>query len=444
MQLSSIFSGEKGGILRKLTTAFGGQLGVFFFGAISQGVIAARILGPEGKGAFSLAVLVAGAVYTIFHGSLGAANAHYSGRNPEWRGGIIGNSFAIAIIGGSILALLFRSLASTVIPHFYPDVDVQLLRIVAFAIPGMLLFEYSNNILLGLNRIKQFSLILVSREFIFLLGMAMLAIFGLLTVRTALLAWVVALAMLAAVSGGLTWTGTKVKLRIDPGKWLKMFKFSFQAHIANLTTYFRLHAEKFILFHFLDLSELGIYTLVVMFLPILYHLPDAAAHVLIPHISGKGDESGNVLTPQMCRVVFFITFLLAIVVALLGKWAIILIPGREFLPAYPALLILLPGTVVSSLGRILAGDLAGRGKPRYAMWISVFILIAKVAVAWVLIPKFGIAGAALAASLTHALNGILFLAAFLYESKASLIDTILIKWTDIACSIRILKSAISK
>ncbi len=415
----------------KLTAAFGGQLGVFLFGGVAQGFIAARVLGPEGKGAFSLAVLIAGVIYTVFHGSLGVANSHYGGRCPAWRPAIVGNGLALALVAGTVLALSFWYGGESLLLRFYPEADMNLLKIVAFAIPLMLLLDYSNNSLLGQNRVKQFSLMLVSREFLFLMAMTALAVLKKLTVSSSVTAWVAALAVMAVISAFLSWAGAGRRLELNVSILIRMLRFSFQAHVANLTTFLRLHAEKFILLYFLDLRDFGYYSVSVLFLPLLYHLPDAASQALLPHVSSGGDQSGNELTPRICRMVLWTTALTGLVVAALAKTAIILIPGRNYLPALVPLLILLPGTVVSILGRVLSGDLVGRGKPGYAMWISLVVMAAKVATAWVLIPIMGLNGAALAASVTHGLNGLLFLWAFYHESKVPFRDTLILKKSDL-------------
>jgi O-antigen/teichoic acid export membrane protein len=94
----------------------------------------------------------------------------------------------------------------------------------------------------------------------------------------------------------------------------------------------------------------------------------------------------------------------AIGLAVFGKPAIRVLFSAGFLPAYPALLILLPGVVLLGTAKILTNDIAGRGYPHYNSITSAISLIATVALDFVLVPTRGIVGAALASTLAYSLT----------------------------------------
>jgi len=426
-------------LLGKLTAAFGGQIGIFLFGFGSQ-VLLARALGPEGKGAFSLVVLVVVTVSMVVHGSLGAANAHFIGRYPAYRPAIVGNSFVWALGFGGLVLLLFLTVADRVLPEIFPNIDPSLVKKTVPVLPLLMLLEYSSLIVMGQNRIVRYSSIVTSREFLFLFGLAVSTAFGVLTPRGALVLWMTAAGLMALFSAWSAWSGGDYKLKLDAKVWAATARYSAQAHIANLSGFLKMRADMLIMGYYLTVAEIGYYSVAFAILQGLWYLPTSVAQVLIPHISWRGDGVGDAVTPRLCRITFFLNLVIGLLIGLFGKIGIKLVFGADFLPAYPALLIILPGAVLFSLAKLLSGYLGGKGLPKYSMVISVIVLTLNVAVNLVLIPAWRIRGAALTASITHSIAGAMFLWAFKRESGVSLRESLVIRADDF----RLLRVALFK
>jgi Na+-driven multidrug efflux pump len=71
--------------------------------------------------------------------------------------------------------------------------------------------------------------------------------------------------------------------------------------------------------------------------------------------------------------------------------------------------ILLVGVVALSVHKVLASDLSGRGMPQYPSLTSALALAATLTGDLLLIPRFGIVGAALASTLAYTLQTIVLL-----------------------------------
>ncbi len=430
-------------IVRKLAAALGGQVGVFLLGFLSQ-IILARTLAPEGKGLFALVILVITVIFTFVHGSLGAANSHFTGRKREWEPAIIGNSFLIAfLVGGSCLLLVYL-LSDSLLPSMLPKVDSNLVKYTAISLPMLLLLEYTATIVMGQDRIARFSLIIASRELIFVVYIALLLAFNKLNVHNALIAWIISSAFAAFYAAYSAWSGGRFSASLSIRVWISMIKFSVQAHLANLSTFLKMRADMLIMGYYLDISEVGYYSIAMAVVMALWYLPASVAQVLIPYISWRDSEAGDRLTPRLCRITIFINTVASIMIGAFGWWGIKIIFGVKFLPAYPALLILLPGAVLFSLAKLLSGDLGGRGLPKYAMYISLFVMVVNIVMNMILIPKLHMAGAALTASLTHALAGLLFLWAFRRESGIRAIDAMVIQREDFRIIVDLLKGSFKK
>jgi Na+-driven multidrug efflux pump len=62
---------------------------------------------------------------------------------------------------------------------------------------------------------------------------------------------------------------------------------------------------------------------------------------------------------------------------------------------------ILPGTIALSLGKVISADLAARGKPEFSSIFAFISLAVTVVLDFLLIPRMGIQGAALASSAAY-------------------------------------------
>jgi O-antigen/teichoic acid export membrane protein len=107
-----------------------------------------------------------------------------------------------------------------------------------------------------------------------------------------------------------------------------------------------------------------------------------------------------------------------------------LLPG--FREAIPAIWILLPGTVVASIFKVLASDLNGRGQPFKTVFPAVAALAFSLLGCWWAIPRFGMTGAATVTSLSYFLNAGLYLRRYSTLSDISVRSLVLLKTSDLA------------
>lgn len=127
-----------------------------------------------------------------------------------------------------------------------------------------------------------------------------------------------------------------------------------------------------------------------------------AAQAIFPMLYSRwASLPDDKLTRHVEKVMRFTSTVSVIIVAAIllgGKWLIILMYGWEFLPAVKPMMILLPGTVLYLISRILMRLLGSRGSPE---WSAIALLggaLINATLCFALIPTMGIAGAALAST----------------------------------------------
>ena len=117
--------------------------------------------------------------------------------------------------------------------------------------------------------------------------------------------------------------------------------------------------------------------------------------------------------------VFLATSLGALLLFFLGRIVIVTLYSNRFLPAIHPLQAILPGVVALGVARVLANDLAGRGKVKVNSAIAFVTMVANVSLNFALIPRIGIVGAAWSSTITYCLTMIATVAMYCKYSGES-------------------------
>ena len=107
------------------------------------------------------------------------------------------------------------------------------------------------------------------------------------------------------------------------------------------------------------------------------------------------------LTLALIKCVFLMTLLLLIVMVLLPQSVYVFLFGAGFAGARVVVLILAPGMLFTAVTMIISHYFSGIGMPRYSMYGSAVGLVLTLSAGFILIPVFGIKGAALTTSLSY-------------------------------------------
>ncbi len=120
------------------------------------------------------------------------------------------------------------------------------------------------------------------------------------------------------------------------------------------------------------------------------------------------------------RFVLWSTLVGALVMAASAGLMLPLVFGPAFRGSVAPLLWLLPGVTFFSLTMVLAGHIGGIGKPYLNLIVATFSLIVVVPATLLLVPRFGIAGAAVANGTSYAVSAIATVAIFCSIEKQPL------------------------
>ena len=372
-------------------------------------VVYARFLGPSGRGQISLCMMVLGCGVLV--GGLGGEipillwSADEKRKSSEWLPSVI----VCGLLGSAISCGLWASMFWFWHPAFLRGIDSALARLVLIAIPLSTFGTYALSLLIGLNRIRERSLLVVVNQFATLVLAAMfLSIFH----ATAQLGM---LAVLAGLVIALVFTRIFLRgqLKFHRGdrpalpEVKKALNLGLRGQLGNVATYFNYRLDVFIVNFYLNTAAVGLYAVGVMVSEAIWQVPNAAAMALVPRTAREQGSSGAEFTCLVCRQVLAMALLAAIVVAALSAWVIPVIFGESFRGSVAVIWWILPGTVALAASKVMCADLMARGMPEYSSIFAFVTLVVTVALDLLLIPRMGIQGAALASSVAYFTNSLL-------------------------------------
>lgn len=148
-------------------------------------------------------------------------------------------------------------------------------------------------------------------------------------------------------------------------------------------------------------GEVGYYAVAVGVVNRLKLVPDAVATVLFPRASSLDLEEAGRFTAAACRHSLVWIGLMMIA---LGAVAPILVPlvfGAAYAASVPPLLVLLPAMLCMTLATLLSRFFMAFDRQRVTVSVQMGATTANVLLNWILIPRYGVLGAASASLLSY-------------------------------------------
>ena len=102
-----------------------------------------------------------------------------------------------------------------------------------------------------------------------------------------------------------------------------------------------------------------------------------------------------------------------------------------YITAFIPFLYLLPGIIFLSVGKLIISDINGRGYTKYPLYSTLMSLIINIILNIILIPRLGLKGASIAASISYTLNTLYLAYIYAKLTNNKIKNIFLIKLEDI-------------
>jgi len=393
-------------------------------------IIIARVLGPTGKGAYSLIILVPTLLVNLGNLGIGISNTYFIGKKKYALNDIVSNSLISAIGFGIFFAGLFFLFLPWLKGFLLKGINSLYLVIAVLSLPFAFLILYFEFILLGKERIKKYNLVpLIRSTSLVILIFLSLVIFK-KGIGYAVSSWVFATIVASILAFILVAQNAKIKISLNTKLLKDSIIFGSKGYLGNVIQLLNYRLDMFLVNFFMNVIFVGYYSVSVLLAETLWYFPGAVGTVLFPKVASVSSNVANELTPKVCRITLFFTLIFSLILFLLSKIIISIFFGFRFLPALSPLWILLPGIVILSIPKVLSNDLIGRGYPIINTYAAGAGLVTNILLNLIFIPKWGISGAAFASTIAYILIAVIVIVAFKKITKNNIFDTLIIKKAD--------------
>ncbi|KPJ68657.1 hypothetical protein AMJ44_05835 [candidate division WOR-1 bacterium DG_54_3] len=393
-------------------------------------IIIARYLGPSGKGVLTLLMNFLAIVVMIGMVGIDEANVYYISSKKATHKRIFSNALFQTFVVSVLCIFIFLGLKTWFLSNPLKGIPLQYFHLMLFIIPLYFFNQHAKTILLGHRAIYAYNVFVILQFLmLFLFQLILIPFYDLYGGVLSIIISVVILSLLGIV---LLYKYGPPDRVIDFSLLRKSYSFGARSQLGLVFSYLNRRLDVFIVNYFLDPYQVGIYAIAVAVGELPWHLPSAAATVLFPWIADKKKQDAASFTSYVLRNVFLLTFILVLVLALLGRFVITLLFGAAFQDSVILMYILLPGILALGITRVLGGHFQGSGRPELGTLMVAFSFAETIILDIILIPRMGVLGAAIASSIAYITSAVVGLFIFTRLWKVRVVDAVIPRWEEVA------------
>ncbi len=383
------------------TQVFGAGVGII------NGILLARLLGPANKGDYYLLVLLPSTAMVILQLGLPTAFGYFSARGQVL--GIVAKSIILTAFLSGAAYLILVVLMPFLREAFLHGIPIEEILVAFIALPLALNATFTTGIVTGRQAVRWYAA--VNMTYPVVSTALIIVILGGLgpSVNGAIAVYLIASSIQTI---GFAIGSRQVSKRVDHPSgvsYRELFGFGLPLYPGSLTQFFSARADAYLIaFLIADPSApLGYYSMAVGLAELVFYFPNAVSTLFFPHVAESPRDESDSQVAFVSRVALLVTAAVALALVPASVLMInILLPA--FVPSLPALFILLPGVVALSTTKVVYGYVTGIGRTAISSGINIFAFILNVVVNLILIPRYGIAGAAAASLVSYTASAILF------------------------------------
>ena len=164
--------------------------------------------------------------------------------------------------------------------------------------------------------------------------------------------------------------------------------------------------DVFFVDYLLGSNEVGLYSVATNLAELLWQIPTALGFIVFSKVARdelKKEDKDIIKILLVIPIVFISTSLI-----LFGSDLVVFLYGEQFFESSKVLLYLLPGIIFMCFYKISYMEVAGKGKPQDNIIIIIISVVLNIIFNAILIPEFGLIGAAISSSISYSMLSILF------------------------------------
>ncbi|MFW5879821.1 MAG: oligosaccharide flippase family protein [bacterium] len=396
---------------RNIFYTFLTQIPIQIFGIIS-GILIARLLGPEGKGAYAIYHANAQLLVTFFSFSLNTALIYFLSSGKGNPSKILGLSILFVCLG-TLLMLLMLGVFSIpyvnrlMIPSGYNGgIFFYWMGIFSF-------FTLANTIVSGFFQgYKKFGIINKIAIYNSILSLFLIAAvfflnrYDYFNGKLIHILWILAVVAIINFFQYLYKFFKHFDIKPDFKTNYKedaypVLYFLIPAHLSIVVNFFNYRLNLWVLNYYLDEVVIGLFALAVNISAFFTMISVPISKVLMPYLSSEPENNRGNIFSRYSRLNFSLIFFGAIISFLLAEFLIPLVYGKDFAGSVVYFKWILPGILFGCQTKIFSAYIIACGRQKYNLYATIIALIANTIFSIVLIPMIGGMGAVWAYNITN-------------------------------------------
>lgn len=417
--------------VRHLLLSMGTKLAMIAL-RLARNVLLARILGPSERGLFALLSTLPDLISAATSGGLNSAVGYQAAKQRD-----MGLLLTQLLIYGCLLAGLLTLVCVVLVREFGAELEITLqLGVLAWllllAVPMTVLKSGLLTLHNASGGVGAFNALRLSESLApLLLFVGLYWMWQEHALEAALISWLGGIALVLVL--GLWWLRRQhpLHLRWDRSGQRELLNYSAKSHPDLLFQQLILRSDYLFIGAILGSTALGHYAMASAAAELLLIIPEAVTTPLMKRLLQQ-DAGMDKITPLALRLTATVMLGACLGMALIGQWLIVTLFGAEYQPAYPALLALLPGLLGLCYASILRLDLLGKNRPGTVSLMMGAGAALNLVLNLILIPSWGIVGAAMASSIAYLAVTVAMLVLYCRLSGVALGQTLIVLPSDFA------------
>ncbi len=413
------------GYKANITSNLANQIIRIIVGALT-GIVVARVLGPAGQGYVAYMVVI----FTLLgdYGHLGLNNAvmYFKKRStfePKHIFNVNVTTLLLLWLIISSVVLLLRNSGLVLSGYNYIYIIGGLLFVICDFV-----FTSHHSWMIGDERIVESNRYIISAFFLKSIAILMLWIFKLLTPLTFFGVTVISMLLNAMF---LQFRLPNPRPAIDIALLKAEYSFGGIIWLGAVFSFLHYRVDQIMIKQLLGISELGIYSVAVSLAELMFLIPLSINSALLGKLYNTDDRKrSRLVMSQTVKLSLFV----CIGLAALGIPLCLLIPvfyGAAYSGAVLSTMILLLGVIFASLAKVSAPYFFSQGRPGVHLFSTFAALLLNFGLNLLLIPMYGITGAAIASTTSYFIYGLFYLGLFIFREKFTFRELFLLQAADI-------------
>lgn len=389
----------RAGVARPYMVTLLGSSGALLFN-LYTGIVSARLLAPEGRGV--VGAIVGWVMVTTFLSGFGFQQglswieSRDHRRAPAILTTTVISTFALSIMGITIAEIL--------LPIGFGAQTDEALRYARIAMVWVLPYMAYNsfgNVFGARQQFGAVNVLRIAQPILYAVALTLLWIVGQVGVAEVLAVQALSFLIPALVAFAILRRASGMG-RPDRSLTREGASFGFRAYGSTLGQLANTRLDLVVLPAVVVAADIGLYVVAVSAATLVVGLFGSLQVVVFPAAARAGGAAAVQLAQRAIRIVMLASIAVASVLGLGASWFVQVLYGAEFIGAVRPLRIMLPGVCCWATAAIVAASLKAIGRPMGATIAQLVGVVVTLVGLAVLLPRYGIAGAALTSTLSYA------------------------------------------